>query len=87
MEKHFKTKAELYAHLIEIIDKRLATEGKNTESINPDDFGISRRQYFYLRKISLGGKAPDLSDTKLKLLEKKLGVKIKASYTLVADKV
>ena len=76
MEIIFDTKEQLYKRIVELFETHLKNNNLTTNEINPKFHGISRRQFFYIKNISDGKEAPDISDKKIEILLSVLKVKL-----------
>jgi len=76
MKELFETREELHAKVFELLKKYMKENSVFIEGINPKDYYISRRQYFYLQNIADGKTAPFIGKKSMDLLLKKLGCKL-----------
>lgn len=85
-EHTFNSKEKLYAHIADLFIKYIKDQGLTSDDITPIKHVISRRQYFYIKKIGKGKEAPDVGKDKFEELLKLLNVKLETNifYNLSA---
>ena len=87
MKEIYETKEDLYKKVFESLKQYMVDNNISIDDINPKDYVISRRAYFDMRKISIGGKAPFIGKDKMNELLKMLNLKLEIQilYKLSAE--
>ncbi len=80
MGKRYLQRSELYEVLVKAIEKRLKEEELVIQDITPEVFGMSERQFYYLKKSCKSDNVPGLSESKIKEVAKKIGLQVEFRF-------
>lgn len=76
MGPQYLTREEIYELLVKAIQEKLTADKRPLSEITVSEFGLSERQFYYLKKILKGASGPHLSESKIKEISEKIGLKM-----------
>ncbi len=79
----YLTRSELYAMFVDSFDALLKEEGRPISDLNTPEFGLSERQYYYIKRIALNPEDTadrGLSENRIREIAERLGFEIHTRY-------
>lgn len=83
MRRKYLQRSELYAVLVKAIEKKLREDKSTISEITTEEFGLSQRQFYYMKKFRQGHRTPGLSENMIKKVAEKIGLKVEARFFII----